>query len=63
MSSSVERFVRLLQASRVFFRHHKSPSGIGKPKQLLVGLLVTERVDKAVSKKNDIQEVLTQRKS
>jgi len=67
MSSSVESFARLLQASRVFFRHHKSSSGTGKTKQLLVGhrkesLLVSERVDKA-ARKNDIQEVLRQRKS
>ena len=55
MSSGVESFVRLLQASRVFFRHHKSSSGIGKTKQLLIGhrksLLVSERVDKAATKK------------
>ena len=62
MSSSVESFVKLLQASRVFFRHHKSSSGVGKRKQLLVGrrkksLLVSERVDKAATKK------MTSRKS
>ena len=67
MSSSVESFIRLIQASRVFFRHRKSSSDIGKTKQLLVGrrkksLLVTEIVEKA-REKNDIQEVLRQRKS
>ena len=56
MSSSVEIFARLLQASRVFFRHHKSSSGTGKTKWLLVGhrkesLLLSERVDKAARKK------------
>ena len=56
MSSSVESFARLLQASRVFFRHHKSSSGTGKTKWLLVGhrkksLLLSERVDKAARKK------------
>ena len=56
MSSSVESFTRLLQASRVLFRHHKSSSGTGKTRQLLVGhrkesLLVSERVDKAARKK------------
>ena len=47
MSSSVESFFRLLQASPVFFTHRKSSSGIGKTKLLLV----TERVDKAATKK------------
>ena len=67
MSSSVESFVRLLQASRVFFRDHKSSSTIEKTRELLVGrrkksLLVSERVDNA-DQKNDIQEVLRPRKS
>ena len=47
---------------RVFFRHHKSSSGIGKTKQLLVGhrkksLLMSEKVDRATAKK------MTSRKS
>ena len=56
MSSSVESFARVLQASRVFFRHHKSSSCTGKTKQLLVGhreksLLVSKRVDKVATRK------------
>ena len=62
MSSSVESFVRLLQASRVFFRDHKSSSTIEKTRELLVGrrkksLLVSETVDNAATKK------MTSRKS
>ena len=56
MSSSVESFARLLQASRVFFRHHKFSSCTGKTKQLLVGhreksLLESKRVDKVATRK------------